>query len=195
MCHYKVKDLTIRAIESFRKFYPDMQLTVIDGSSFDESTEWLFDFAKQDKRTSIYSHNWNVHHGPSMHLGIVGSEYDNVFIFESDVTVLRGGFIEAMLERAGDKPFYSIGRTLYVDRNGINTPEGMGIPYIHPFSMIVNKKVYQRFDPFIKHGAPCIKAYCDIYDKNQTELLIDFDIREYVKHDWRGTRDKYGLNI
>ena len=65
------------------------------------------------------------------------------------------------------------------------------ISYLHPFCHLINIANYKRFRPYVDHGAPCLWTMVDIQRKKLSgSLLVNFpDLRKYVKHNGRGTRN------
>jgi len=198
--NYKTLDLIEVSVTAFRKFYPNIQLIIIDGSSFDRSSNWIYEFAKADKNTRVLFNNYNIHHGPGLDAGLRLTTTPFAFTFDTDTTIKEPDLIENMFEivHSFDKEFYSIGTLHNVNEAGIdivkpydkgvatrvtNIPERqMGIHYIHPRAKIINVQKYFSFAPFIKHGAPCIASYIDINRKKYQQYLYHFPVHKYIDH-------------
>lgn len=188
-----------KSLEHFRKYYPNMQLIIVDGSSFDESSTWVYEFAKKDKNTRVVFNNFNLHHGPGMDAGIRLTRTPYSFIFDSDSNIIKKGLVEKMLNVSTfHKDFYSIGTLHNVNEYGIDLmipyessliqsvdkikDRQDGIHYIHPRAKLLNNKLYFQHYPFIKHGAPCIGAYSSIKNANRQNLLFHFPVSDYTEH-------------
>ena len=211
---YKIVDILKESLKCFRKFYPDMELIIIDGSSFDESSDWVYSFAKKDKKTRVVFNDYNIHHGPGMNSGLRLTNTPYAFLFDSDTNILKGGMIEKMLNVASlNQDFYSIGTLHNVNDYGIDTMipyessdiqnitdiEGRSddIQYIHPRAKLVQIKQYFKYYQFIKHGAPCVGAYKSIQNAGKQNLLFHFPVSEYIYHPTGkgGTVGKLGFNL
>ena len=194
LVNYKTLKITKYCLTSFRKFYPRVPLIVIDNSDYDQSSDWLYQFAKKDTNTMLLFNTYNMHHGPSMHNGIILAHnlFENVLIFDSDILFLKSNIIEDMLTAIGDKKFICCGIMGWVDNNGLNVKKNEGIPYVHPRCILININEYLKLPPFQKHGAPCLDTMKFIYDNKLTNLLIEFDIDPYVKHLYKGTVNETG---
>ena len=192
--NYKTLKHIKNCVTSFRKFYPNMHLLIIDNSRYDSSSEWIYTFAKKDKNISVILNTYNMHHGPSMHKGIVYLKdlFDNVLIFDSDIIFYKKDIILDMKKKINDNKYLCQGVMVWVDENGINVEGKLGIPYIHPLCMLLNIEEYLNYKPFKKHGAPCIDTMKDIQDKNKEILLKEFPVFDYLKHIGRGTVNKTG---
>ena len=190
---YRTKDLVQKAIESFRGFYPDVPLVVVDNSAREgECTKYLQELTKQDKNTSIFVMPENVGHGPGMDYALNRITTDWAYIFDSDTEMLKPGIFEAFKVVAGYKKILAAGHRLMVSvagRMGKQTKAKADVPYIHPAVCFINRQLYLSYPPFRYHGAPCIDTYAKV-DKQglSDELLFQFPIEMFVKHEWRGTR-------
>ena len=212
--NYKTKDLIETSLIQFRKYYPDIQLIIVDGSSFDESSEWIYEFAKKDKKTRVLFNNFNIHHGPGMDTGLRLVRTPYSFLFDTDTNIVKDGMIEKMLNMvAFNQDFYSIGTLHNINDYGFDImppyngliiqnvtkikERDKGIHYIHPRAKLLNNKQYFQFFPFIKHGAPCAAAYKSLQKANKQNLLFHFPVLEYIVHpDGKGgTVAKSGLGL
>jgi len=212
---YKIIENVLEtSLKHFRKYYPDMQLIIIDGSSFDDSSKWVYDFAKKDKKTRVLFNDFNLHHGPGMDAGIRLTRTPYSFLFDSDSNIIKEGLIEKMLNVASlNQNFYSIGTLHNVNEYGVDVmspyessdiqrvdkikDRQKGICYIHPRAKLIQIKQYFQFYPFIKHGAPCGGAYMSIQKANKQNLLFHFPVTEYIDHPTStgGTVRHTGFNL
>lgn len=190
--NYKTKDLIKQSVSQFRKYYPTMPLIIVDGSSYETSSDWIYRFGKTDQNTTCLFNTFNLHHGPSLHAGILLARTEIIFTFDSDTFIVKAGLIEAMYDKVSrTKEWYGIAVVDPVNRKGFDQANGK-IKYINPRCTLINKKQYLKFKPFIKHGAPCIDAMIDLHDKEQDHLLINFDYWPYIKHEFKGTVKRTG---
>ncbi len=194
--NYQTSDLTQLAITSFRKFYPDVHLILVDNGSQDESVKVLKEIqSTQTATTKLVLNKTNIHHGPAMHQAITLSSGELVLFFDSDCEVQRGGFIEAMVELIEqDSQHYAVGKTEFLNERGfLVKPNQNGIRYIRPICMLVRKTLYNALPPFQLHGAPCLTNMKEAAKRNFG--LIEFDIHKFIFHKGRGTASKYGYGL
>ena len=193
MVMYKTVDLFRIAYGSLRKFYPALKIVVVDGSGGDSCTKYLDQIERSDPNFMLLKFDYNIGHGRGMHVGIVKAQSEYVLLLDSDTMVKRGGFIEEM-KKMMRKETYAVGHVQSVNAGGIATKKD-GLPYIHPSTCLLNRWNYMKFQPFQAHGAPCVFAMMDIHSRGLSEkLLRPFDVAEYVRHDWNGTRGKFGMS-
>ncbi len=194
--NYQTPDLTQNAVTSFRKFYPNVQLILIDNGSHDESVKILTDI--QNSRpltTKLILNKRNLHHGPAMHQAINLCNSNLVLFLDSDCEVLRGGFIEAMVDLIEqDKQNYAVGKTEILNKRGfLVKPNQTGIRYIRPICMLISKSHYFELPPFQLHGAPCLANMKEAANRNFG--LVEFDIHQFIFHKGRGTASKFGYGL
>lgn len=194
--NYQTPDLTKQAIVSFRNFYPDVPLILIDNGSHDESVKVLTDLQNtQPSTTKLVLNRTNIHHGPAMDQAINLCSTDMVLFLDSDCKVLRGGFIEAMVELiVQDMQNYAVGKTEFLNKRGFRVkPNQTGIRYIRPICMLIRKSLYCKLPPFQLHGAPCLDNMKEAAERNFG--LIEFDINQFIFHQGRGTASKFGYGL
>lgn len=194
--NYQTPDLTINAITSFRKFYPNVQLVLIDNGSQDESVKILSDVQNtQPATTKLVLNKTNIHHGPAMDQAIDLCSTDLILFLDSDCEVLRGGFIEAMVKMMlQDKQNYAVGKTEFLNKRGfLAKPNQESIRYIRPICMLIRKILYNELPKFQLHGAPCLDNMKEASSKNFG--LIEFDITQFIFHKGRGTASKFGYGL
>lgn len=187
--NYKTLELTRQCLDSFRRFYPKVQLIIIDNGSNDESTEYVKNC--RDDYTTIVLRDTNAGHGGALHQASELCKTRYLFTLDSDTITHRGGFIEAMLgEFANGKNVYAVGYECETNTDGYNTYTGEGVRYIHPFAAMYDMWIYHALRPFLHHGAPCIE---NMIDANVQQLgLVCFPIEKYVQHLEGGTSKRVG---
>jgi len=205
MVCYNTAALAKRAYESFRRFYPAMPLIIIDNSDAANPCASYVRSLRSDT-TQILRSGRNIGHGPGMHMGIVRARTPYVLIFDSDV-VFVGDCVRPMLEQMTPETF-GVGKVVYVNIAGQNGGKAhlnraairyyrlynrgkVRIPYLHPFCHLISVANYKRSRPYVDHGAPCLQTMADIHGKKLPGgVLVNFpDLRKYVKHNGRGTRN------
>jgi len=185
---YKHKHLTIASINSIKKHHPDMKFIIIDGS--EENSEcrlFVQNELSKDPNIKCLLSNVNIGHGRGMNtlLNRVTTKY--AIVFDSDMEMTETP-LEEMLKVIGDN--YGVGEIQYVNKEGINIPQyPISIPYLHPYFCMINVEQYKKFKPFFHHGAPCLSAMWDLFIQKKSNLLIDFPVKKYIKHDFGGTSD------
>jgi hypothetical protein len=177
-----------------------MPLLLIDNSNYDEASEQLFQFAQADTNTTCIFNTFNMHHGPSMDLGLNVLKTPWVFIMDSDLLIMRSNLVEEMHKTTLDKDnWLAVGNLCYVDERGINLrgadqQRSDAIRYCNPKCMLVNRYEYLKHLPCILHGAPMIHTMKDIKLSGEEHLLIDFNWLKYAKHLDGVTQKTHGLD-
>jgi len=185
---YNTKDMLETCLKSIRTFYPDLKIIIMDGS---EQNNPCYEYVRniEDKNIKPVSLGFNIGHGDGLDRGIKMAETDFVATIDSDI-IMKKPPIEEMLKLFEEDTF-GVGELQHVNKRGINIPSGdkKAILYMHPFFQIINKRIYGNFPPYVHHGAPCILTMIDIHKKKLSgRILKDFPVREYIRHDWEGTR-------
>ncbi|HUX59192.1 MAG TPA: hypothetical protein VMV77_19630 [Bacteroidales bacterium] len=178
---------------------------VVDGSDRENYKR----LSKFDSRynVSIHHFNYNIHHGPGMAYGIKTITTDQILLIDSDVRVLRGGFIEDLQSKLLLKS-YGIGSVSQVNERGVSIVS-KGIKYLHPALALINRNIALQFPLPTKHGAPMFEPMEMIRDKKKQYLLqnepwIEDDLvhsyvdrintinRHFIVHEWSGTVSRTG---
>ncbi len=205
---YNSAELIDHLLYSFRNFYPN-PITIIDGSN-EQHYRAIQDVCAQYKEVRFIHFDYNIHHGPGMawafeNLGFEGP----VLVLDSDVVILRHGFLESMLREL--MPFmYGVGYVNHVNEGGFDVDyEDGAVRYLHPACMLVNAQIVRRWPYPTKHGAPMITPMMAMHRAGQHDLIQglswlkhDFSRtgdqeRYYLRHDWQGTVKRsggYGLD-
>ncbi len=194
--NFQTPDLTRKAIESLRQFYPHLPLLLVDNGSEDNSRASLQEFQLRfPATTQLLFNQRNLYHGPAMHqaMGEVASSF--VLFLDSDCEIHRGGFIEGMAEIANqDNLCYAVEKRVYMNKRGFDVSEQQGaIPCIRPVCMLVKREIYSLLRTFRHHGTPCLDNMQDALARGYH--LIDFPIFDFVAHEGRGTAGKYGYGL
>ena len=192
--NFQTPDLTRRAIESLRQFYPRLPLLLIDNGSKDNSREVLQELQTTPATTLLFNKR-NLFHGPAMHQAMAQASSTHVFFLDSDCIMFRGGALERMLEIADqDDLCYAVGKRVTMNKRGFDVPEQSGaIPYIRPICMLVKREIYGVLPPFRHHGTPCLDNMRDAVSRGYH--LLDFPVLDYVTHEGRGTAGLYGYGL
>ncbi|KKN59936.1 hypothetical protein LCGC14_0536860 [marine sediment metagenome] len=182
---YNTKGLIDRAIKSVRKFYPELPLIIVNGSTPGHKCDVYLKSNPYDNCTT-YHIGGNIGHGEGLNYGLASCLTKHALLFDSDIEMKKGGIIEKMQADLKDSS-YGIGEICYTDKNGRNVT--IGIPYLHPYFMLINKIQYLKYIKFAHHGAPCIKTMLDLYEQSKSSMLIEFPVKDYIEHNYRGTRN------
>jgi len=194
--NYRTPDLITRAVQSFRDHYPKIHLLLIDNGSDDDSVDHLMALqAANPDYTDLVLNPTNRHHGPAMDQAIRTIDTPLVLFLDSDVVVLRRGFVEAMTRALVDVPrSYATGKRVWMNRRGFDVDEAAGgTPYIRPICMMLRRPLYLTLPPFRRHGAPCLD---NMRAAHQQKLqVIPFPIEDYIEHEGRGTAGRHGYHL
>lgn len=193
---YNSPELLRQLLSSLRRFYPN-PVHVVDGSS-PEHVEAIRAAVAPFEGVSLHVQGYNIHHGPGMAWAIQTLPLGPVALFlDSDIVVLREGFIEAMLAELRPE-HYGVGGVAHVNRDGFDIPYAYGaVPYLHPPCMLCNIEVMKQWPMPVKHGAPMVAPMLALHDAGKSSLLKHLDwvlndvtpglSRVYVDHVGRGT--------
>ena len=200
--NYNTPELLESLLISFRRFY-NIPYLVVDGS--DPANYESIKGFQQRFNVEIHHFPYNIHHGPGMAYGFQMIKSDKILLLDSDVRILRLGFLEDLLSKLR-KDSYGIGDVSTVNRDGINVASG--IKYLHPSCALINREIALKYPLPIKHGAPMIRTMEAINGQDilQHEPWLADDLvhsyykeselkRNYIVHEWRGTVNKTGWNL
>jgi len=162
ICQKNTKSTIQLALESIYRFYPDVNVIVMDDNSNDDSVLYLQYMLLMKPNLRVY---WNkgelFGHGNAMDFAIcelVKTEF--VMMMDSDVIITRGGFLEQMLNSYSTNPkLYGIG-TLQISSYKNNGGEPIDIPDIVPYGSpnlcMYHVPTYLELPPALTDGTPLI---------------------------------------
>ena len=187
---------------SFRRYYPEIKIIVVDNSGKDKScTNQLERCCDADGNMELYVLPENLGHGIGLHYGIKEVKTKYTYIFESDVETKKRGIIEAMLDLMTNSVYCVSETDLVTYKEGKWWDPKAGIrmmrrPWI--YVALLNNKKYFEFPAFNSdngtNAAP-LKSACQAIDNSgkADELLVHFDPSPYIKHHYGGTRNRIGI--
>ncbi|MDQ7041629.1 MAG: glycosyltransferase family 2 protein [Rhodothermus sp.] len=192
--NYQTPELLEVAVRSFRQYYPDVSLLIMDNGSRDHSRQVIEQLLAEGKGNVQAC--WlpeNLYHGPAMHRAMAMVSTPYVYFFDSDTETRRGGFLEPMVAALEADPLaYGAGRIVEVDRRRGFRKSG-GMPVLATPYMLLRRTFYFRLPPFIHHGLPTIQNFRAAEQLGYR--LISFPIETYVHHLGRGTAGRYGYGL
>jgi glycosyltransferase involved in cell wall biosynthesis len=194
--NYRTADLTQKCVESFLRHYPNVRLLLIDNGSNDDSTAYIRYTARDHANVTCIINEMNLYHGPALDQGTRSSDTDYVFTLDSDCEVLRGGFLEEMLELFQDPHLYAVGKLAYMNKYGFETEAGSRgkvIKYVYPYAMLLDRDKYLKLERFTHHGSPSLRNMEDAEERGYQ--VSDFPIAEFILHRWKGTCSRYGYGL
>ena len=191
---YNSPDLIAALLASIRRFYPN-PVYVIDGSRPEVAAQ-IRPVAEQYADVTFIPFGYNIHHGPGMTWAIRNLDLHGPVLFlDSDVEVLRRGFLESLREALAPG-LYGVGSLMYVNTLG-QPVEQDGYLYLHPACMLCDVDVMRQWPLPIKHGAPMMPSMVAMHEARRTDLIRnvpwvqnDFGSnpdRIFIRHDWQGT--------
>lgn len=176
--------VTQRSVDSLLEFYPELKLILIDNHSTDGSWEWIQQLSQAKGSVSSARMPDNLTHGPALHRGVMAVRTPYVLTLDSDIKVLRGGFVELMAQAFEKDPkLFAIGPKGTADVSG--TRKG-GYPLVHPAVMMMSVVRYRMGRPFRHAGQPVAEAMADARRRN--DHMKSFPVWDYVKHYGGATR-------
>lgn len=193
---YNSPELLTHLLASLRRFYPN-PVHIVDGSDA-QHVDAIRAAVQPFDGVTLHVQGYNIHHGPGMAWAIQTLPLGPVALFlDSDIVVLREGFIEALLAELQPQ-HYGVGGVAYVNRDGFDIPYAYGaVPYLHPPCMLCNLAVMRQWPLPLKHGAPMVAPMLALHDAGQSALLkhLDWTLNDvtpgtakvYIDHVGRGT--------
>lgn len=206
-------------LDSFRKFYPNIKLLIVDNSNVINHghclscTESLKEYCKNDPMTELHMMPFNIGHGLGLHYGITEVSTKYVYIFEPDTIHILPNLIENMLKMV-NKETYGVGRVVqcpYIhdikqgknitlhSRNRKFIARNRRLSYMKMlwlYSGLIVIKRYSEFPPFDSHEGcnadPIRKASQAIHNTGKN-LYVDFNVDKYVLHTGGGSRTIVGI--
>lgn len=195
---------TQECLESLLQFYPYIHILLIDNrSGSDPSLDYVKLMASTHPNIDcLLITSGEPHHARGLNAGLADATTRYILTLDSDVVVLRGGWIERMVGAfVSDKKLFAVGHLCRnAGRDCIRPPVGGHSPYrfIHPFCAMWDRARFASMR-FGYTGQPachvCINAehrglhlkdFPGIHPKNIGDDL-------YVRHKWGGTRDRLAI--
>lgn len=172
---WKYAEIIERAYTSVRKFHPEMELLVVDGSSKDMPCyQYLNNI--QDNHIEIHHVNHNIGHGKGISYGIEQCKTPFVLLFDSDIIMVESP-VQGMLNMMEDDTAI-VGYMEWVAEDGHdhgvfpkhkNQPK---IKYPHPYFQLIQLKEFKKYKQPIHHGAPMISTALDIHKKGLSDKVL-----------------------
>lgn len=187
----KTFDITRLCVESLLRFYPDIPILAVDGSSNDESLLYL-------KWKELAVPNFKLWERKGKEIGAFTSHGDTideaiknfihtkyVILLDSDVIMERGGVIEGMLaQMRGTDNIYATGTLMEVScvNDAVGDPHNENdiLPYAHPSLSIYDVDIYKKLSPARDHGSPLCDNMKDA--KSRGYVVGGFPVDLYALH-------------
>lgn len=199
VCQKNTKHFIQLCLESLLRFYPDVNILVVDDNSEDDSVLYLRYMELHNPNIILWERKGEyIGHGDQLHLAITEHiETEYAMIMDSDVIIERGGFVEEMLQRFSEnKKLYAIG-TIQPSSYANNGDEPIDLKdtvrYANPQMSLYHVPTYHelveqgtdskgihRDAPFITDGTPCILNMKAARDANLDVETYPVDL--YVSH-------------
>jgi hypothetical protein len=191
--NYQTPEYLEKAVRSFRHFYPDVPLLVVDNGSKESSVQVIQGMEREEGSTvrGVYNEE-NRFHGPAMDQAITLAETPYVYLLDTDTETRRGGFLEEMISIMETEPrSFAVGKRVTVNKRGF--VESGGVPVPVSAYMLIRKAAYVQLPPFEHHGLPVLRCCMEAARKGWRVAVYPVD--GYVDHYGRGTADKYGYGL
>jgi len=204
---HNTRSLLAAAINSVRKFHPDMPLIIVDGSDENDPCR-VYVRSLASSITTIFTAQGNIGHGRGMDFAIRKCKTRFALIFDSDIIMIKSP-VEQMLAMM-EPDTYGVG---YLEKTGFDGFEYGAQPHhknqgfmmmLHPYFHLLQISEYYKFHSYVHHGAPCYLSALDIHRRGLTSKIIkEFPglghssgkgwcwtgkPREYIEHHTAGTR-------
>jgi glycosyltransferase involved in cell wall biosynthesis len=193
LVHYRTPEFLTTAVESFRSFYPETPMLLVDNGSNDGSRSTVERLcATYAVHTKALMLERNIFHGPAMDRALQEIEQENVLLLDSDTETLHGGFLEEMQQALyASEKVYAVGRVQRVNKRGFKSAEGIDI--LLPAYMMIRRSLYLQFPPFEHHGQPTLKNFTAA--RNAGYEIRSYPIERFIEHTWRGTAAMFGYGL
>ena len=191
--HYQTPDLLSEAMTSFRTFYPNNKLVVIDNGSALKYRNQIKRFQENSTlNTNFVFLQKNIFHGPAMDYAAHIVDDDLIFYLDSDTEVKCGGFLEKMESIfAQEQNVYAVGSLRNVNKRGFVSEKGLPMPATA--HMMIRRSLYIQLPAFEHHGMPILRNMQAAY--NRGWKIKSFPIEDYIEHKWQGTANRFGYNL
>lgn len=190
VCH-NTAGLLVMAVCSIRKHH-DIPIIIVDGSDQTaagiECSAAAHSLKSRFDQITVIRPGYNIGHGRGMDLGVNKSTHPHVLLFDTDI-IVKKPFLSAFDLR---REYYMQGERVLVDDRGYNSEQG--IIYIHPHFALLSRKQYFKHRGFANMGAPCLLPMKQL-NNGKRHLLVGVDVKQYVLHLERGTRNVIGSNV
>src|SRR5688572_26552932 len=127
---YNTPELLKECYNSIRRFYPELEVIIIDGSPPDSDCWKCAAWLNTAENTTVKNVEYNIGHGKGMNMGIGMVKTDYVLLIDSDVTIDYPNVLEEMVGYLSKKNCYGVGQIVDVNEHGSNVSSG--IKYLHP---------------------------------------------------------------
>lgn len=188
ICQRKTFEITRLCIESILRFYPDINILVVDGDSQDESTLYLRYKALTTPNLELHERIGLRHsHGETMDDALknrIKTPY--ALLMDSDTIVNRGNWIEDLVMQFKENPkLYATGSLMLVTRKnfGVGAPhdEDDILRYAHPSCSMFHVNTYKELKtPFNDNGSPLAHNMIEAQEKGLE--IGAYPIDKYVSH-------------
>lgn len=182
MSSFRCLKLVRQTVETFRKFYPDMPMIIVDDTGQfgpDPATDYIKGLPVMYGNVTAVIHTVNLTHGPSLHEGILAAKSRLVLTLDSDLVIKRGGWVEAMKRGLDARGLLAIG-PIYDSA------------YIATALTLWDRAKYMDSPGLIRHSMPAIVMMQWFYDNPDKFKAENFPMWEdYVTHIGAGTRNMY----
>ncbi len=202
----KTLHLTRACLESLFQFYPDIHVLLVDNrSDGDPSEQWIRDISQIYSNVTPYMIvQGEPHHALGLNTAFSICTTPYIISLDSDVTVLRGEWIEAMSQAFLVDPFlFAIGQ-LALNSNSDCTrapfPGEKSYAFVSPFCAMWDVTKFRQMKVAFDFGGqpactPCRAAIRSGYHlANLPGLhpnnLPNGNVQPYVYHEWGGTRHR-----
>lgn len=192
--NYQTPELLQQAVESFKIIYPDVKTLIFDNGSRDNSKSVIQNLVSTyNGSVTAHFEEKNIYHGPALHKTLTELIHtDYCFFLDSDTITTKGGFLEQGVETlASNKKNYAFGYCIKANDRGFKDENGITIA-VTPY-LLLKRKYYNKFPPFIHHGQPVLLNFKDAQEKGYR--VIHHPMDHYIEHLWRGTASKYGYKL
>jgi GT2 family glycosyltransferase len=178
-------DYTRNLVKGLRRCYRELKFIIVDNGSFDRSTAWLQRLDRLEGFQVIFNQE-NRGHGPAMDQLIRAAETPLLLVLDSDIEVLKCGFLELMVPYFDEDPnLYLLGDKTKTprsarDRARIELAIREGRMNVNFFRCMMRRDLYPVTRRFRHHG-----SFSTMEQEGARKRglgLVDFPTRHYLRH-------------
>jgi glycosyltransferase involved in cell wall biosynthesis len=159
----KTLKLTRGCLESLLRFYPGIEVCLVDNGSADKSLQYCHSVAREYANVRLFQNKTRLaHHAVALNIGVKNTQTRYFLTVDSDTRLLDSGLLERMIHKFDDPLVFAVGHVEHgAATNCIRAPKH-GEPttdFVHPFFAMWDRDKFIRISAkFDVQGQPTCRA-------------------------------------